>query len=87
MQRSYRRAGGARGIAGMSLPYIGGAALGWFAPRVHPLQDIAITALAVLPIRLPYGLQNVAKGYTLATLAKGVFGMNGGTGTSTGVVV
>lgn len=86
MTRSYRRYGGARGIAGIGLPYIGGAALGWFAPRVSPYQDIAITALAVLPIRLPYNVQNIAKGYVLGTLAKGVLGMNG-LQTNTGAVV
>lgn len=66
----YRRAGGARGIAGFSLPWIAGGALGYAAPRLHPMQDMAVTALAVLPVRLPYGLQNVAKGYVFGMIAR-----------------
>lgn len=83
----YKRAGGARGIAGIGLPWIGGAALGYFAPRVSPFQDPAIMALAVLPIRLPYGIQNIAKGYALATIVKTMIGgVNNGTSNG-GVVV
>jgi len=77
---AYRRRGGARGIAGMSMPFIGGAALGMYAPRLHPMQDTLINLAAIVPIRLPYGIQNIAKGYTVAVIAKGLLGMNGGNG-------
>lgn len=80
-RRTYKRYGGARGIAGLSIPWLAGGALGYAAPRFHPMQDAAITALAVLPIRLPYGMQNVAKGYVFGSIAKsfipGLFGSNG----------
>jgi hypothetical protein len=69
---SYRRRGGARGIAGISLPWVGGAALGYLAPTIHPLQEVAMTVIAVAPIRLPYGIQNIAKGYVLGRVARNV---------------
>jgi len=69
-RRSYRRYGGAKGIAGIGLPLIGGVALGYMAPRVVPYQDMIVTLLAVAPVRLPYNLQNVAKGYVLGSMAK-----------------
>lgn len=80
----YKRAGGARGIAGVSLPYVAGAAAGYLAPRIHPMQDIAITALAVLPIRLPRYVGPVAKGYVLGMMARSVLPNIGGIGASTG---
>jgi hypothetical protein len=54
----------------MSLPYIAGGIVGYAAPRIHPMQDVVITAAAVLPIRLPYGIQNVAKGYVFGMIAR-----------------
>jgi hypothetical protein len=59
-------------------------AAGYLAPRFHPYQDVAITALAVLPIRLPYGIQNIAKGYVLGAIARtfvpSVAGVNSASG-------
>ena len=74
----YRRIG--RGIAGMSLPYIAGGVLGYAGPRIHPMQDMAITAAAVLPIRLPYNIQNIAKGYVFGMIAKQIVPGIGGFG-------
>jgi hypothetical protein len=85
----YRKRGGARGIAGMSLPYIAGAVIGYAGPRVHPMQDMAITAAAVLPIRLPYGIQNIAKGYVFGMIAKSIMpglGEFGSSGSSSNFV-
>jgi hypothetical protein len=59
-----------KGPLGIGMPYVGGAALGYLAPRVHPLQDMAITLLAVLPIRLPRYVGPLAKGYVLGTMAR-----------------
>lgn len=67
---AYRSRGGARGIAGMSLPWIAGGALGYAAPRLHPMQDTLIMLAAVLPIRLPYNIQNIAKGYVFGMVAR-----------------
>lgn len=78
----YKKFGGARGIAGFSLPWIAGGALGYAAPRINPYQDMIITAMAVLPIRLPYGLQNVAKGYVGGMLLRQVMPGIGGFGTA-----
>ena len=80
----YRRRGGARGMTKIGLPYIGGAALGYLAPRIHPAQDVAITILAIAPIRLPYNLQNIAKGYVLGTIAKSFIPSIGGVNASPG---
>lgn len=72
-----------RGIR-VGLPFIAGVALGYFGPRVHPLQDVAITGLAVIPMRLPMNAGNVAKGYVagmvLKTLVPNLGGMLGGLG-------
>ena len=85
--RPWRGKGGrGRQIAGMSLPYIAGGVLGYAGPRIHPMQDMAITAAAVLPIRLPYNIQNIAKGYVFGMIARqivpgiGGFGSNGSGG-------
>lgn len=82
---AYKRAGGARGIAGFSMPWLVGGALGYAAPRIHPLQDTIITAAAVLPIRLPYGLQNIAKGYVFGNIGRQVMPGIGGFGVAGGV--
>jgi len=83
-RRFYRSRGGMKGIAGISLPYIGGAAAGYLAPRIHPMQDVVITALAVLPIRLPMRIKPIAQGYVLGMIARqfvpNVLGLNAATG-------
>jgi hypothetical protein len=56
----------------VGLPFLAGVALGYFAPRVHPLQDVAVTAVAVAPMRLPMNAGNVAKGYVAGMLIKSV---------------
>ena len=79
----YFRAGRrVRGIAGMSLPYIAGGVLGYAGPRIHPMQDMAITAAAVLPIRLPYNIQNIAKGYVFGMIARQIIPGIGGFGSN-----
>jgi len=67
---------------------LGGVA-GYMAPRIHPMQDMAITALAVLPVRLPFGLKKISQGYVLGMLVKGLApGLLGsGTGSSDPTVV
>lgn len=80
----YKKYGGARGIAGISAPYIGGAALGYLAPRVHPMQDMAITLLAVLPIRLPRYVGPLAKGYVLGSMARAFVPSVGGVSSASG---
>ena len=71
--RTYRKSGG---FGGMNIKFIGGAAAGLLAPRIHPLQDTIINLVAVLPVRIPYGLKGAAQGYTAATIAKGLLGIN-----------
>ena len=84
LRSRYRRGGSgrkwARGIAGMSLPYIAGGVLGYAGPRIHPMQDLAITAAAVFPIRLPYNIQNIAKGYVFGMIARQIVPGIGGFG-------
>ena len=87
MSRSYKRSGGARGIAGMTLPYIAGGIAGYAAPRVHPYQDIVITALAVAPINLPYGIKKVAQGYVLGSLIGAMLPSVGGIQAQSGVTL
>lgn len=65
--------------------WMGGVAAGVLAPVVHPWQETVMTALAVAPIKLPYGLKLIAQGYVGGRLARpflggvtGVFGMAGG---------
>lgn len=81
----YKRAGGARRIAGISMPWLVGGALGYAAPRIHPMQDMVITGLAVLPIRLPYGLQNVCKGYVAGNIGRQLMPGIGGFGVAGGI--
>lgn len=84
ISRGYARRGGWKGIAGVSLPYIGGAAAGYLAPRIHPMQDVVITALAVLPVRLPMRIKPIAQGYVLGMIARqfvpNVLGLTAATG-------
>ena len=69
-RRSYRRFNRRAGGNGMLMYGLGGVA-GYMAPRLHPMQDVAITALAVLPVRLPFGLKKISQGYVLGMLIKG----------------
>jgi hypothetical protein len=82
-RRGYARRGGARGIAGIGLPYIAGGVLGYAAPTVHPMQDTVVTLMAILPVRLPYNVQNIAKGYVLGRMARAYLPGFGGFGTQT----
>ena len=66
-----------RGL-GIGIKYVAGAALGYMAPRVHPMQDLAITAAAVLPIRLPYGIKGIAQGYVMGMIVKNFLPSIGG---------
>jgi len=62
-----------------------GAAAGVFAPRVHAMQDMLITAIAVAPIRMPYGIKSLAQGYVGGMLVRpfmGGFAQVGSGGTS-----
>lgn len=82
-RRSYsrpRRSFRGRGRSGGNfiLKWGVGAVAGVVAPRVHPLQDTIITALAVAPIRLPYGVKGILQGYVGGMLAKPFLGAFGG---------
>lgn len=57
-----------------------GAAAGVLAPRLHPQQDLLITALAVVPVPLPYGIKTLAQGYVGGMILKPLVG--GFTGSS-----
>lgn len=65
-----------RGGGGSVIFGVGGAAAGYLAPRFHPLQDMLMTGLAVLPGVLPMGravpwqLRRFASGYVLGTMAR-----------------
>jgi len=67
-----------RGILGIGLKYAAGAALGYMAPRVVPYQDLVITAMAVLPVRLPYGIKGIAQGYVAGMIIKNFLPSIGG---------
>ena len=67
-----------RGLAGIGIKYVAGAALGYMAPRVVPYQDLAITAAAVLPVRLPYGIKGIAQGYVMGMIIKNFLPSIGG---------
>jgi hypothetical protein len=73
--RSYRKSGG---FGGMNIKFIGGIAAGYLAPRLHPMQDLAITTLAVLPVRLPYGIKGIAQGYVMGMIVKNFLPSIGG---------
>jgi len=79
-RRSFRRSyrGRRRGGMGGMLPFVGGAALGYIAPRMHPMQDLIITTLAVLPIRLPYGIKKISQGYVMGMIVKNFLPSLGG---------
>lgn len=77
--RSAYRSGGGSLIFGL-----GGVAAGYFAPRIHPAQDMAMTLIATLPailprgMRIPWQLSRFAGGYTVGTIARSAIpmGMN-----------
>jgi hypothetical protein len=70
--RSAYKSGGGSLIFG-----IGGVAAGWLAPNVFPMQDMIITAIAVLPGVMPMGktlpwqLRRFASGYVIGRIAQG----------------
>ena len=70
--RSYAR----RYNQGFNMKYVAGAAIGFVAPTVVPYQDMAMTVMAVLPVKMPYGIRSVAQGYVLGRIAKGMTGIN-----------
>jgi hypothetical protein len=77
--RRYKRGGFG---AAFNMKYVAGVGIGYFAPTIHPLQDVIITTMAVLPIRLPYNLKMVAQGYVLGKIVKGFIPSIGGIGTT-----
>jgi hypothetical protein len=54
--------------------YLGGVAAGLLVPTLVPYQELIMTALAVLPVRLPYGLKLIAQGYVGGRLVKPFMG-------------
>ena len=66
------------------LPYAGGAVAGYLAPRVIPMQDLLITALAVAPIRLPYQIKWIAQGYVAGAVVRAFMPSVAGVSASTG---
>lgn len=74
--RGARRFGGrSRGMFGNQFVKWGaGAAAGVLAPQFHPLQDLVITALAIVPVRLPYGIKTLAQGYVGGRLIRPFLG-------------
>jgi hypothetical protein len=67
-------------MGGISPTFLGGVALGILAPTFNSYQDVVLTALAVAPIRLPYGLGSIAKGYVLGRIARPYVPSIGGIG-------
>lgn len=71
----YRKSGGARGIAGMSLPYIAGAAIGYMGMLPAAVPQVLVLGAAVSPVRLGV-VTKVAQGVVLGQLARNL--MSGG---------
>jgi hypothetical protein len=62
----------------ISLPWVAGVAAGYALPRLHPMQDLALTALAVAPIQFPWRVKTVAQGYVLGMIIKNFLPSIGG---------
>ena len=79
--RRRRSRGRGRGGNGMMIFAIGAGA-GYLAPRIHPMQDMIVTALAVLPVRTGIrGLKFGAQGYVAGMIARQIMpGLLGGFG-------
>jgi hypothetical protein len=80
--RRFRRGGG-----NYMLKYGAGVALGYLAPRISPMQDLIITAVAVAPVKVPYGIKGIAQGYVMGMIVKNflpsIGGLSGSTDTFT----
>ena len=76
-RRSYRRRSNYGGNdMSKYMPFGVGAALGYMGPKIHPMQDTIVMALAVLPAALgvPRQVRYGAQGYVAGMLAKGFLG-------------
>lgn len=87
--RSSRYKARSGGFGNFQMRWLAGAAGGAFLPRIHPMQDMLITALAVAPIRLPAGIKSLAQGYVGGTLIRPFMGgfasIGGSTGNDSGI--
>ena len=74
-RRSYRRSNRGGGMS-KYMPFGVGVALGYMGPKIHPMQDTIVMALAVLPAALgvPRQIRYGAQGYVAGMLAKGFLG-------------
>ena len=78
----YRSRGGARGIAGNKWVTFGaGAAAGFMAPKVIPMQDELALVLCAAPVKMPRAVRSAASGYVIGRIVKNLIG--GSTGGST----
>lgn len=71
------------GFGNFQMRWLAGAAGGVLLPRIHPMQDMVMTAIAVAPVQLPSGIKSIAQGYVGGTLLRpfmGSFGVSGVSG-------
>lgn len=80
---SYRRYGGARGIAGMSMPYLAGAAAGYFGGQYLGANQQIVDNVALASVALPTSItrklgpaRQLGQGYLLGRLVKSLISSN-----------
>lgn len=71
--RSYR--GRARGIASNKWVTFGaGAAAGFMAPKVIPMQDELALVICAAPVKMPRAVRSAASGYVIGRIVKNLIG-------------
>lgn len=77
---------GRRVGAAINMQFVAGLGASFIPVNLPPIVNVAVTGLAVAPIRLPYGIKMAAQGYVLGKLIQTFIGnpLAGVTGGSTG---
>ena len=81
----YRARGGARGIASNKWVTFGaGAAAGFMAPKVIPMQDELALVICAAPVKMPRAVRSAASGYVIGRIVKNILGGQTSTSTNSG---
>lgn len=77
------RSRGRAAIGNKWVTFGAGAAAGFMAPKVIPMQDEIALVICAAPVKMPRAVRSVASGYVIGRILKNIVG-GGMSGSSTG---
>jgi len=94
-RRFYRRArfygrrfygGGRKAMGNKWITFGAGAAAGFMAPKLIPMQDELALVITASPVKMPRAVRSVASGYVIGRILKNLTGgrLTGGSTTNSG---